>query len=166
MLSWLTQDHHYGGAFYSGQVGVSGLDWPYHLVPTDWGVRVVGHCLDSGGPHRVQQSRPPSRPQPGHQRPLHPERPAGKSPTEPEPQGGHAHPGEAEPQVSHALLGDAEAEPEIFHLSCKRLCPPQVTEDDNIIVSTGYGRGVSSVKVGVANVPQCLKDVLVTVVTA
>lgn len=36
-------------------------------------------------------------------------------------------------------------------LWCNRLCPPQVTKDDDIIVSTGYGRGVSSVKVGVAN---------------
>lgn len=40
-----------------------------------------------------------------------------------------------------------------------------MTKDDNIIVSTGYGRGVSSVKVGVANVRQRLKDVPASLLT-
>lgn len=45
-----------------------------------------------------------------------------------------------------------EAETELFPVWHVNICVlRQVTKDDNIIVSTGYGRGVSSVKVGVVN---------------
>lgn len=40
-----------------------------------------------------------------------------------------------------------------------------MTKDDNIHVSTGYGTGVSSVKVGVANARRRLKGVPVSMVT-
>lgn len=53
-----------------------------------------------------------------------------------------------------------EAETELFpvcHVNISVL--RQVTKDDNIIVSTGYGRGVSKVKVGVADGRKCLKYV-------
>lgn len=50
-------------------------------------------------------------------------------------------------------MSRVEAEPPLF----QHVCLPQVTKDDNIIVSTGYGRGVSNVKVGVATVSRCVK---------
>ncbi|XP_011613600.2 complement C5 isoform X1 [Takifugu rubripes] len=91
VLTWLTQDHHYGGAFYSGQDTALTLE-----VLTEYS-RVVPRAVLSQD-IIIRYSR-------------------------------------------RGLLGEIQ-------LSQSRpvATPIQVTKDDNIIVTTGYGTGVSNVK--------------------